>query len=100
MKVLLGVGMKFSDNFGVFICAHVFKESLPVLEGIRDPDGDWQFFCGKTHDFEIEEPHLVGVGHLISSDGSIEELAKLQKGERATRSSENEPWVVSSLDEC
>lgn len=91
--------MKFRDDFGVYLCSHVFKENFPVLEGIRDPDGDWQFLCGGEHDFANEEPHLVGVGHLTSRDKSIHELTGLERSERAVRASASETWVISTLDE-
>jgi YD repeat-containing protein len=37
--------MEFNDNYGVYICPHIFKKESPVFVGIRDPEGYWQFFC-------------------------------------------------------
>ena len=89
--------MKFRDDYGVFICSHIFNDNLPVLEGIRDDEGNWQLFCGKDHDFENEEPHLIGIGHLTSQDESLNELTNLNKNEFAERKSQNHPWIFGVI---
>ena len=93
------MSQKFRDDYGVYICSHVFENNAPVLEGIRDPDGFWQFFCGQDHDFDNEEPHLVGVGHLTSKDESIHELTKLNIGEFAERKTEHNVWQFGKIEE-
>ena len=82
--------MKFENNLGIFVCPHVFKGTRPVLLVIHE-DGDWQCLCGKEdHD---ENGHLVGVGHLIEKDQSIDELFDLPDGWEAERVSKNDAWL-------
>ena len=90
---------KFKDDYGVYVCSHVFQRESPVLESVRDPDGFWQFFCGQDHDMDVEEPHLIGVGHLTSSDSTIHELTNLKPGQYAERSTFSESWVFGDLEE-
>ena len=90
--------MKFQPDFGVYVCPHVYEGTKPVLDAIRDPEGDWQFLCGDSNCTETSQPKLVGVGHLTEKDGSIEEMTKLEPGTYAERSSQNEPWVFGKLD--
>lgn len=90
--------MKFRDDYGVYICSHILRERKPILEGIRDPDGNWQFLCGQEHDFDNEECHLVEVGHLVSKDSTVNELTILQPGEFAERESQNDNWQFGELE--
>ena len=50
----------------VFICSHMFENTRPVLY-VSKEGGDWQFLCGQT-DHGEENPHVVGIGHLIDRD--------------------------------
>jgi len=90
--------MKFQSDFGVYVCPHVYDNTSPVLDVVRDPDGDWQFFCGDTNCAEKSEPKLIGVDHLTEQDNSIEEMTKLKPGTYAERSKQNEPWAFGKLD--
>jgi hypothetical protein len=83
----------------VFLCPHVFRKEKSILEVIRDPDGHWQFFCGGIHDFENEGPHVVGIGHLIEEDPSIQDLAIMEKGTYAERNAVGEKWKFGVLEE-
>ncbi|MES9901603.1 MAG: hypothetical protein ABW168_02840 [Sedimenticola sp.] len=90
--------MKFRDDYGVYVCPHVFNDEKPVLDAVRDPDGYWQFFCGDPSCPENTEPKLVGVGHLINRDKTIDELAKLEVASYAERKSVKSPWRIGKLD--
>ncbi|WGO98142.1 hypothetical protein QFX18_19225 [Saccharophagus degradans] len=90
---------KFRDDYGVYVCSHVFENKAPVLEGVRDSDGCWQLFCGGEHDFELEEPRLVGMGCITSRDETVHELTKLNAGEFAVRNSLNDTWQYGVIDE-
>ncbi|WP_019865449.1 hypothetical protein [Methylovulum miyakonense] len=82
--------MKFISNLGVFICPHIFENTRPILLVIHD-EGDWQCLCGQyDHD---GKGHLVGIGHLIQRDASLDELFDLQDGWEAERASENDAWI-------
>ena len=90
--------LKFRSDYAVFLCPHVFRKERPILEVIRDPDGDWQFFCGGEHDFEKERPHTVGIGHLIEDDPSIQDLAAMEKGTYAERDAIGLKWRFGVLE--
>jgi len=91
--------MKFRDNYGVYVCPHIFKNESPVLECIRDPEGDWQFFCGSENCSVESEPHFIGVGHLTKSDGQINELTCLEPGTYAERKNTMDCWVFGQLED-
>jgi hypothetical protein len=91
---------KFSSrNMVSFVCDHVSKNERPILL-VAHEDGDWQFLCGVGDD-DFESPdslHVVGVGHLIDRDPSINLCADLPNGYEAERSEINEPWVRTKID--
>ncbi|TKB45849.1 hypothetical protein [Thalassotalea mangrovi] len=90
--------MKFNDNYGVYVCPHVFNQESPVFVCVRDPDGDWQFFCHDEECPENSEPHLIGVGHLTEADPSINELTTLAPNTFAERQSPEEPWLFGEIE--
>lgn len=89
--------MSFRSEFGVFVCPHVFEGSRPVLESVRDPEGDWQILCGIAGCVEGGDPHYVGVGHLLEGDYSLNELSQLASGMFAERASADSPWQFGEL---
>lgn len=91
--------MKFNPNYGVYVCPHVFQRSREVLESVRDFDGSWQFLCGVEGCIDEGGPHLIGVGHLIEVDPSIDELTSLNPGMYAERPDINSAWSFGSLEE-
>lgn len=90
--------MKFRDDYGVYVCSHIFENSRPILDSVRDKDGSWQFLCGVDGCVDEGEPHLVGVGHLVKRDLSVNQLTSLKPGMYAERANENEPWKYGLLD--
>ena len=76
---------------GVFVCPHVFENSRPILLVIHE-DGDWQCLCGQD-DHYGNDGHLVGMGHLLERDQSIEQLHDLPDNWEAGRTSPNDEWV-------
>lgn len=91
--------MKFRDDYGVYVCPHIFRKESPVLEGIRDHDGYWQFFCGQENCALESEPHLIGVGHLTNSDESVNDLTCLEPGIYGERKSIEDCWVFGQLED-
>ena len=89
---------QFRDDYGVFVCSHVFEGIADVLLVVRDPDGYWQFLCGDDHDRETEGPRHVGVGHLTESDPSIHATTALEPGQYAERKSHESEWRFGELD--
>lgn len=90
--------MEFNDNFGVYVCSHVFIKESPVLVGIRDPEGDWQFFCGDENCAETSKPHFICVGHLTLVDPTINDLTCLNSGYFAQRIHANADWEYGELE--
>ncbi|WHI50165.1 hypothetical protein P3339_17185 [Microbulbifer sp. MLAF003] len=91
--------MKFRDDYGVYVCPHVFDGSRPVLDSCRDTDGSWQFLCGVQECMENSEPRFIGVGHLIKRDESINDLTVLEPGTYAERKSINAEWTFGKLED-
>ena len=87
--------MKFKSNLGVFVCPHIFKDTRSTLLVIHS-GGDWQCLCGQYD--HGEEGHLVGIGHLIERDQSIDELYNLPSGWEAERCSVEEAWIRRLID--
>ena len=88
--------MRFSsDHLAAYICPHVFVDARPVLLVVHD-DGDWMFLCGGD-DHTADDCHLVGVGHLISRDPSLDECADLEDGFEATRTGVGERWIRNAI---
>ena len=77
-------------NLGCFVCSHVFEKARPILLVVHE-DRDWQFMCG-ADDHAGDDGHLVGVGHLIDRDPSLNECSDLPNGFVAERSAVGEPW--------
>lgn len=88
---------KFSNDYGVFVCEHVFNKDAPVTFAVRDFDGSYQFLCGQNDD-EVE-PHLVCISHLLTDDPSLAETADLEPGSYADRDHVNAAWSVGSLND-
>ncbi len=88
---------KFSPDFGVAICDHIYKNASSVLLVVRDEEKSWQFLCGGP--LENDPCHHVDVGHLIASDSSLEIMSNLPIGHYAERETASSPWVYGALDE-
>jgi len=86
------------DNYHlmVFCCEHVFRHERPVLYVCRE-DGDWQFLCGESDHSGSTEPVVVGVGHLVKDDPSLDEVASLPWNWEAERASKADTWVRTPL---
>lgn len=87
--------MKFKSNLGVFVCPHIFKDTRPILLVIHE-DGDWQCLCGLSDHDDIG--HLVGIGHLVERDSSLDDLSDLPDGWEAERRSLEAIWVRRKCD--
>jgi len=88
--------LQFRPDFAVIVCAHVFSGARPVLLVVRDEETSWQFLCGSDRD--ADDCHSVGVGHLLTKDASLSQMAALPVGFCAERESVSMPWSRASLD--
>jgi len=64
---------------------------------VAHEDGDWSFQCGAT-DHGSKDYHVVGVGHLIDRDPSLNQCANLPDGFEAERGAVGEEWIRSPID--
>ena len=83
--------MTLSHHTKAYICSHVFDASRPVLLVSRE-DGDWSLMCGDGHDFDRDLPKVVGIGHLLERDPSLNDVVDLPAGFEAERPAVGEPW--------
>lgn len=84
-------------NLTSYICSHVFEKSRPILLIVHE-DSDWMFMCGKGDHGGSDDCHVVGVGHLVERDPSINECADLPSGFEAERKAVGEPWLRTPID--
>jgi len=84
-------------NLRSFICSHVFDKARPILLIVHE-DRDWSFMCGKSDHGGAEDCHVVGVGHLVNRDPSIDECADLPNGFEAEREAVGKPWLRTPID--
>ena len=83
-------------NLKSYVCSHVFENKRPILLVVRE-DGDWMFMCGGA-DHVSHQYRVVGVGHLVDRDPTLNDCADLPNGSEAERSAIGEPWLRSRID--
>ena len=84
-----------------YVCLHVFAGVKPVLLVSR-ADGDWSFLCGEGHEDAASSYRVVGIGHVLQRDRSLEELLDLPPDWDAERLGPDGPWLrrPSGADEA
>lgn len=76
-----------------FVCSHIFEATHPVLLVVRT-DEDWSLLCGDEHDWAIPDSlRLVGIGHILDRDSSLEQVMDLRSGCEAERQSVGAEWI-------
>jgi hypothetical protein len=88
----LRAGLPFETK--AYVCIEVFDRSRPVLYVTR-PDGSWCALCGDDHPDDASDYRVVGLGHVVQHDRTLQEVLDLDPGEEAERSSIGSPWVRS-----
>ena len=86
-----------SVNTGTFTTKPVLNGFCPILDVYHGNDGDWQFLCGTT--LEFDDLVLVCLGCMVEKDMSLLELSDLPKSWRAFRANQNEPWQREYFEE-
>jgi len=79
-----------------YVCGHVFENTRPILL-VAHEDEDWMFLCGRD-DHDPDTYKVVGVGHLISRDTSLQECADLEDGFEAERPAVGRQWIRTAID--
>lgn len=75
-----------------YVCVHVYDNIRPVLLVSR-ADGDWCFLCGDKHEDVASAYRVVGIGHLIGRDRTLETLLDLPPNWEAERQSPESAWI-------
>jgi hypothetical protein len=57
-----------------------------------EDDGCWQFLSSQVKSFNSADAMIVGLGELVSLDGTIVQLADLPLGWQATRMGQTGNW--------
>jgi hypothetical protein len=84
--------MPFSPpNLKSYVCSHVFSKARPILLVVHE-GGDWSFLCG-DNDHTSDGYRVVGVGHLVERDATIDECADLPPEFEAERTAIGQPWL-------
>ncbi len=91
---------KFTESKShiVFTLKQIVENNEPILFVIHDSDeADWQFLSGKP--VSQKDLVIVSLESLVSTDGSLNDLADLPQGWYATRKSAGEPWDRKMIDQ-
>lgn len=75
-----------------YACIHVL-DGHPVLLVSR-PDGDWCFLCGGLHEQDASQYRVVGLGHLVVNDATLEAVLALAGDWEAERVDRAGPWTI------
>jgi hypothetical protein len=81
-----------------YVRRHVFDREAPVLLVSR-PDGDWCLLCGGVHTDEANEYRVVGIGHLLEEDPTLQETLDLEPNWEAERRGVGGTWLRTKIDE-
>lgn len=79
-----------------YVCIHVFEKTRPVLLVSR-PDGDWCFLCGADHANNANSYRVVGIGHVLENDKSIDEVMDLEPEWEAERKDIQSDWLRTPI---
>ncbi len=82
-------------NTGVVTTKNIMERNYPVMEVLRDEEGDWLVLCGKTR--ETSEGMLVCFGCAYDKNPVIGQFADLDLGYEACRKSDESDWVISKI---
>jgi len=81
-----------SDHRTAYVCIHVFDASRPV-QLVSRMGADWCFLCGDVHQDTPENYRVVGKGHILDRDPTLNELADLAQDWEAERPSIGGEWT-------
>lgn len=85
-----------APNEGVIVCTHVLAGD-PVTHVARDVDDDgFQVVCDGVHN-DPGRGRLLAWSAILAREPSLLELACMQPGYEAVRTSPGAPWVISPL---
>ncbi len=77
----------------VFTCRHVLDEGAPILQALRDEQGDLQLLCGEEAHAD-GEGRVMRLGDAIMEHPSIVDVMDLEARQLAYRVDRDEPWKI------
>lgn len=86
-----------SPHQKAYVCIHVFEHSRPTLLVSRQ-DGDWCFLCGEVHEENAKSYRVVGIGHVLEHDPSLQEVLDLASDWEAERESVGGAWIRTKCE--
>src|SRR3546814_9227003 len=86
-----------SVNTGTFTTRPVLEGAQPIVDVYHSSDGDWQFLCGTTPDYD--DLKLVCLGCMVERDSTLLDIADLPPRWCAFRASPDEPWQREEFDD-
>ncbi len=87
---------KINFHQKAYVCIDVFENKKPVLLVSR-ADADWCFLCGDEHPEDASYYKVVGIGHVLEQDISLEALLDLAPEQEAERVAPGQPWIRTDL---
>lgn len=75
------------------VCGPVFRSERDVRLVTHDRDGWWQFLCGRSDCCDEKDARILGLGHLIERDPTLEDVLDLELGRCAERASKAAAWI-------
>lgn len=82
--------MNTTSHIAVVVCRHVLDGTHPVLL-VSKIDGEWQFLCGASHQGTADY-RLVGIGHVVERDPTLNEILDLPDNWDAERNNVSATW--------
>ena len=83
------------ESRATFVCLHVFERQRAVKLAYRE-GGMLCFLCGESdHANEHEDFRIVGLGHLLSDDPSLEQIVELPEGGEIVREGRGARWTLA-----
>ena len=86
-------------NCATIVSKSIIEGDSPILYVSHDEDDHgWQFLDGTNN--EIDDVAIVGLGELLEIDPSMADLAHLEPGYHAMRSSPGLDWIIEKTLTC
>jgi hypothetical protein len=91
---------KEPNNTAVFTTKFVVEDKKDITTVYHfAEDGAWQFSSDDIAESFEEVARVVGLGQIISLDGSILQIADLPEGYCAQRNFKNDSWKIGPIPE-
>lgn len=87
------------DNLRCFACKHVADNSRLVKLVFHQDDDAWIFTCAAPHPDIPSEYPVIGIGHVLGADPTLNAILDLPMGWQAERPGLGKPWDKTPIHE-